>query len=336
MARGEKLSASLEALAEGFIRQADIGGVMYKDASSKEAARKAGELKKQERMYDLGVSLADQAGKDYSAVLEEVIKAEGLGNELPPDLAQRLEDAEIRLNDANAALGAVAPEGSGKQIPSFEGAAMAIINAVPDNTLEDWKVSVSKGEVVKEMNTQIDEYISRVYPSFSGRADIRTQFENTLKETLFAPKPPRSVIGMSEEQLNPGLISQASQGTQRFNPREGSRRETATTPGVAQRVPGTSGVFEGRTTPGPRGIGGSGGARPEVNLQDQAETAEGEATQRYMSQLSPAGQQYWQNFIQRQAMLGSVTARNQLMEEETQLSEEDRLILRQLHASMGI
>lgn len=330
MARGEKSSAFLDAISEGFIRQADIGGVMYKDAAAKEAARKAGELKQQERMYELGVSLAEQAAKDYSLVLEKVIEAEADDiDNVSPDLVRRLEEAEIRLNDANAALGAVAPEGSGKQIPSFEGAAMAIINAVPDNVLEDWKISVGKGQEVKEMNTQIDQYISRHYPSFSGRADIRTQFENTVKEALFAPKPPRSVIGMSEEQLNPGLISQA----------EDQQRDPYFSAGVGKlgiNFPQMGEDFvewgSGKSLP----FGSRGGSRPEVNLQDQAETAEGEAMQRFMSQLSPAGQQYWQNFIQRQAMLGSVTARNQLMEEETQLSEEDRLILRQLHASMGI
>ena len=40
MAKGEKISRALGSLSEGLVRQADIGGVMYKEAATKEAARK--------------------------------------------------------------------------------------------------------------------------------------------------------------------------------------------------------------------------------------------------------------------------------------------------------
>jgi len=49
-----------EAVSEGLIRQADIGGLMYKQAAAVESSRKAGELQQQERLWDVGVTLAAQ------------------------------------------------------------------------------------------------------------------------------------------------------------------------------------------------------------------------------------------------------------------------------------
>lgn len=333
MAKGEKISRALGSLSEGLVRQADIGGVMYKEAATKEAARKAGELKQQERMWDLQIKIAGQTDRDYETVLEAVIDAEeALVNEedtVSESLMTRFREAEIRRNEAYAALGAIAPGGGGGKIQyAFQAGALDIISR-NKSAVEDWKEMIAKGKTPLEFDTEIDRVLKDNYPDLVGNKEARSQFAEQLREALAAPSKPTSVIGMTDEELDPGLISQASQGTQRFNPREGSRRETATTPGVAQRVPGTAGEFEGRTTPGPRGIGGR-------SVKEDAEVAEEEAMQRYVSQLSPAGQQYWQQYLEETKTTKRVDVIESLQETFNQLSDSDRKIITQVQSAMGI
>tara|TARA_Y100000310_G_scaffold66686_2_gene62032 strand:+ start:2833 stop:3834 length:1002 start_codon:yes stop_codon:yes gene_type:complete len=333
MAKGEKISRALGSLSEGLVRQADIGGVMYKEAATKEAARKAGELKQQERMWDLQIKIAGQTDRDYETVLEAVIDAEeALVNEedtVSESLMTRFREAEIRRNEAYAALGAIAPGGGGGKIQyAFQAGALDIISR-NKSAVEDWKEMIAKGKTPLEFDTEIDRVLKDNYPDLVGNKEARSQFAEQLREALAAPSKPTSVIGMTDEELDPGLISQASQGTQRFNPREGSRRETATTPGVAQRVPGTAGEFEGRTTPGPRGIGGR-------SVKEDAEVAEEEAMQRYVSQLSPAGQQYWQQYLEETKTTKRADVIESLQEIFNQLSDSDRKIITQVQSAMGI
>lgn len=333
MAKGEKISRALGSLSEGLVRQADIGGVMYKEAATKEAARKAGELKQQERMWDLQIKIAGQTDRDYETVLEAVIDAEeALVNEedtVSESLMTRFREAEIRRNEAYAALGAIAPGGGGGKIQyAFQAGALDIISR-NKSAVEDWKEMIAKGKTPLEFDTEIDRVLKDNYPDLVGNKEARSQFAEQLREALAAPSKPTSVIGMTDEELDPGLISQASQGTQRFNPREGSRRETATTPGVAQRVPGTAGEFEGRTTPGPRGIGGR-------SVKEDAEVAEEEAMQRYVSQLSPAGQQYWQQYLEETKTTKRVDVIESLQETFNQLSDSDRKLITQVQSAMGI
>ena len=81
-----------EAVSEGLIRQADIGGLMYKQAASVESARKAGELKQQERLWDVGVQFAQQADSDYQTILEAIIEAESTeAAVVPPILFERFD-----------------------------------------------------------------------------------------------------------------------------------------------------------------------------------------------------------------------------------------------------
>tara|TARA_R100001086_G_scaffold46097_2_gene20376 strand:+ start:1176 stop:2201 length:1026 start_codon:yes stop_codon:yes gene_type:complete len=341
MAKGEKISRALGSLSEGLVRQADIGGVMYKEAATKEAARKAGELKQQERMWDLQIKIAGQTDRDYETVFNEVVKAEAdpsntitdaEGNEtiaIPDLLRERLEKAEIRRNEAYAVLGAIAPGGGGGKIQyAFKAHSLDIISR-NKSAVEDWKEMIAKGKTPLEFDTEIDRVLKDNYPDLVGNKEARSQFAEQLREALAAPSKPTSVIGMTDEELDPGLISQASQGTQRFNPREGSRRETATTPGVAQRVPGTAGEFEGRTTPGPRGIGGR-------SVKEDAEVAEEEAMQRYVSQLSPAGQQYWQQYLEETKTTKRADVIESLQEIFNQLSDSDRKLITQVQSAMRI
>jgi hypothetical protein len=333
MAKGEKISRALGSLSEGLVRQADIGGVMYKEAATKEAARKAGELKQQERMWDLQIKIAGQTDRDYETVLEAVIDAEeALVNEedtVSESLMTRFREAEIRRNEAYAALGAIAPGGGGGKIQyAFQAGALDIISR-NKSAVEDWKEMIAKGKTPLEFDTEIDRVLKDNYPDLVGNKEARSQFAEQLREALAAPSKPTSVIGMTDEELDPGLISQASQGTQRFNPREGSRRETATTPGVAQRVPGTAGEFEGRTTPGPRGIGGR-------SVKEDAEVAEEEAMQRYVSQLSPAGQQYWQQYLEETKTTKRADVIESLQEIFNQLSDSDRKLITQVQSAMRI
>ena len=68
------LSKGLEALSAGLLRQQQIGGLMYADASSKEAARKAGELKKNEQLYEALLEKAKAESAQSKAYAVEAAK----------------------------------------------------------------------------------------------------------------------------------------------------------------------------------------------------------------------------------------------------------------------
>ena len=68
------LSKGLEALSAGLLRQQQIGGLMYADASSKETARKAGELKKDEQLYEALLEKAKAESAQSKAYAVEAAK----------------------------------------------------------------------------------------------------------------------------------------------------------------------------------------------------------------------------------------------------------------------
>ena len=117
-------------------------------------------------------------------------------------------------------------------------------------------------------------------------------------------------------------MTQASQGTQRFKPRESRRGETVV---ISDRPEGTAGEYTGRTRPGPRGIGGT--------AKQQAEELNNAAMQRAMSQMSQQGQQYWQQYMEAKLREKRTDAIATLREEYNALSDADRQIVLQLHAA---
>ena len=339
MAKGEKISRALESLSEGLVRQADIGGVMYKEAATKEAARKAGELKQQERMWDLQIKIAGQTASDYETVFKEVVKAEAdpnnisiddKGNEtitIPDLLRERLQEAETRMNESYAVLGAIAPGGGGGKIQyAFKAHSLDIISR-NKSAIEDWKKMIAKGKTPSEFDTEIDRVLKDNYPDLVGNKEARSQFAEQLREALAAPSKPTSVIGMTDEELNPGLITQATK--QR---RPGMATDTG---GGTSPYQGVKNILTHNAVMGEPVEGPVGRSRQRFNAQEQAEVVEKEAMQRYVSQLSPAGQQYWQQYLEETKTTKRVDVIESLQETFNQLSDSDRKLITQIQSAMG-
>ena len=77
-------------------------------------------------------------------------------------------------------------------------------------------------------------------------------------------------------------------------------------------------------------------AKDFSNAQEQAEVVEKEAMQRYVSQLSPAGQQYWQQYLEETKTTKRADVIESLQETFNQVSDSDRKLITQVQSAMGI
>ena len=331
MAKGEKISRALESLSEGLVRQADIGGVMYKEAATKEAARKAGELKQQERMWDLQIKIAGQTDRDYETVLEAVIDAEEalVGEDtVSESLMTRFREAEIRRNEAYAALGAIAPGGGrGKIQYAFQAGALDIISR-NKSAVEDWKEMIAKGKTPSEFDTEIDEVLKRNYPDLVGNKEARSQFAEQLREALAAPSKPTSVIGMTDEELNPGLITQADRRP--YIKRGGSRMGGIPSVDIPRAA---SDFMEWGAGKRPFGSRRSVKEDRRLPVSDEAKLLESEAVKRQEGKLSEQGAQYWKKYAALVPSKGKLDAMlgEDMREEFNNLSAEDQMVILQLY-----
>ena len=323
-----------EAVSEGLIRQADIGGLMYKQAASVEAARKAGELKQQERLWDIGVSLAEVTSKDYQTVYEAVVEAEAGDNYDPNSaLAQRFKDAEIRMNKAYAKLGAIAPDGGGDIQYPFEATIKDILER-PTTTVkkvEDWRKTFAEGKTPKEVETWFKKALEE--NSLTGNASARQQLEEQFIAILQQPTKVEltaGALGGDVEGTGPvsspegqGIISQAT-----------SRGRVPTLPGTRPGALGT--VVDWMYSAGSQESGPVGRTKQlqqHRTVSEEAVELENTAMQRQISQMSQQGQQYWQKYMEAKLREKRTDAIATLREEYNALSDADRQIVLQLHAA---
>ena len=315
-----------EAVSEGLIRQADIGGLMYKQAASVESARKAGELKQQERLWDVGVQFAKQADSDYQTILEAIIEAESTeAAVVPPLLLERFEKAQSRRNEAYANLGAISPGGGGDVPFAFEATIKDILER-PTTTVkkvEDWRKTFAEGKTPKEVETWFKKALEE--NRLTGNASARQQLEEQFIAILQQPTKVELTAGARGGDIEgTGLMTQADQGgagpTRRLEGPEGSRRASVSIARDQEPIP----VHQPR---GPRGM------RTGESVQEAATELNNEAMQRTLSQMSQQGQQYWQKYMEAAQREGRTGAIKTLREEYNALSDADRQIVLQLHAA---
>ena len=329
----------LEAVSEGLIRQADIGGLMYKEAASTEAARKSGELKKAERLWEVGVTLAEQADKDYQVILEAVIEAEG-ANGITPELQKRFEDAEGRRNKAYANLGAVAPDGGGGIQYPFAANIKRVLDSAQIKHVEDWRDDFAEGKTPKMVNTLLEGILKN--QNLTGNAEARRQLEEQFILTLQQPTGEETRLAVTGADVEgAGLMTQAAQGA------GGTRKRMSTVEGggtspwqgakdVASVV--KSGVMYNAVTGDPveGAVGRSRQLEQHRTVGEEAVELENTAMQRAMSQMSQQGQQYWQQYMQAAQTEGRTSAISTLREAYNALSDADRQIVLQLQSALGI
>ena len=323
-----------EAVSEGLIRQADIGGLMYKQAASVEAARKAGELKQEERLWDVGVTLAAQTDKDYQTILEAVIEAEVEGP-LDPDsaLGQRFKDAEGRRNKAYAKLGAIAPAGGGDIQYPFEATIKDILER-PTTTVkkvEDWRKTFAEGKTPKEVETWFKKALEE--NSLTGNANARRQLEEQFITTLQQPTGEETRIAVTGADVEgTGLMTQAAQGAGGTG-----RRMTTVEGGGTSPIQGIKNINEFFQAEGTgEAVGRSKQLQQNRTVGEEAVELENTAMQRALSQMSQQGQQYWQQYMQAAQTEGRTSAISTLREAYNALSDADRQIVLQLQSALGI
>ena len=322
-----------EAVSEGLIRQADIGGLMYKQAASVESSRKAGELKQQEQAWAIGVQFAKRAESDYQTILEAIIEAESTeGFTITPELQQRFEDAQTRRNDAYANLGAISPGGGGAPQFTF-GSTIKQILSKPTTTVqkvEDWRKTFAEGKTPKELNTWFKEALDK--GGLAGNAEARKQLEAQFIEVLQQKTTPELTAGARGGDIEgTGLISQAAQEDGRL-PGIGGRAVKSFSDwvrkGLAEGGPeGRLPFFPESTTEQP--------SAAETSSQ-RASELDNAAMQRYISQMSQQGQQYWEQYMQAAQREGRSNAISTLRETYNALSDADRQIVLQLQSALGI
>ena len=313
-----------EAVSEGLIRQADIGGLMYKQAASVESARKAGELKQQERLWDVGVQFAKQADSDYQTILEAIIEAESTDTPIPALLTERFEQAQTRRNEAYAQLGAISPGGGGTPEFTFEASIKSILDAAKISDVEDWRETFAEGKTPRTVDTMLTRIIEK--GGLTGNAEARRQLEEQFLSALQQPTGEETRVAVTGSDIEgTGLITQADQGgagpTRRLEGQEGSRRASVSIARDQEPIPVHQPL-------GPRGIGGT--------ANQQAEELNNAAMQRAMSQMSQQGQQYWQKYMETAQREGRTNAISTLREAYNALSDADRQIVLQLQSALGI
>ena len=330
-----------EAVSEGLIRQADIGGLMYKQAASVEAARKAGELKQQERLWDVGVSLAEVASRDYQTILEAVIEAEGAEG-VPEALQQRFEQAETRLNEAYAKLGAVAPGGGGTPQFPFAAHIKRVLDSAQIKHVEDWRDDFAEGKTPKMVNTLLEGILKS--QNLTGNAEARRQLEEQFIATLQQPTGEETRLAVTSADVEgTGLMTQAAEG-------QGTPTYQSDVPGYSAGVGfgewWKRGVEKKRQRreetreSGGRLIEGIGRAEEylgevdwNLGIQEASSGLNNEAMQRTLSQMSQQGQQFWQKYMEAKAIEGREKAITTLREAYNALSDADRQLVLQLHAA---
>ena len=321
-----------EAVSEGLIRQADIGGLMYKQAASVEAARKAGELKQEERLWDVGVTLAAQTDKDYQTILEAVIEAEVEGP-LDPDsaLGQRFKDAEGRRNKAYAKLGAIAPAGGGDIQYPFSAHIKNILDKATIQQVEDWRKTFAEGKTPKFIETRFKEALEG--SGLTGNANARRQLEEQFITTLQQPTGEETRIAVTGADVEgTGLMTQAAQGAGGTG-----RRMTTVEGGGTSPIQGIKNINEFFQAEGTgEAVGRSKQLQQNRTVGEVAVELENTAMQRALSQMSQQGQQYWQQYMQAAQTEGRTSAISTLREAYNALSDADRQIVLQLQSALGI
>jgi hypothetical protein len=335
----------LEAVSEGLIRQADIGGLMYKEAASTESARKAGQLQEQERLWDIGVQFAKQADSDYQTILEAVIEAEATAGDIGLDpessIMKRFEQAQTRRNDSYANLGAISPGGGeGIQYP-FAASIKRTLDVARISDVEDWRKTFAEGKTPKTVNTLLETILDT--QNLTGNAEARRQLEEQFLSALQQPTKEEATAGARGGDIEgTGLISQAAQGTPSDQPGyeagvgfgewwkrgvEGKRLRREETRESGRRFISLFPNFA-------KGLGAS--IFEKSGVKEQASELNNVALQRALSQMSQQGQQYWEQYMQVAQREGRSNAISTLSEVYNALSEADRQIVLQLQSALGI
>ena len=320
-----------EAVSEGLIRQADIGGLMYKQAASVESARKAGELKQQERLWDIGVQFAKQADSDYQTILEAIIEAESTeAAVVPPLLLERFEKAQSRRNEAYANLGAISPGGGGDVPFAFEATIKDILER-PTTTVkkvEDWRKTFAEGKTPKEVETWFKKALEE--NRLTGNASARQQLEEQFIAILQQPTRVELTAGaLGADVEATGLMTQAAQG-----PSGTGRRMTTVEGGGTSPIQGVKNINEFFQAEGTgEAVGRSKQLQQHRTVSEEAVELENTAMQRALSQMSQQGQQYWQKYMEAKLREKRTDAIATLREEYNALSDADRQIVLQLHAA---
>ena len=323
-----------EAVSEGLIRQADIGGLMYKQGASVESARKAGELKQQERLWDVGVQFAKQADSDYQTILEAIIEAESTeAAVVPPLLLERFEDAQSRRNEAYANLGAISP-GGGRDVPFAFEATIKDILEKPTTTVkkvEDWRKTFAEGKTPKEVETWFKKALEE--NRLTGNASARQQLEEQFIAILQQPTKVELTAGaLGGDVEGTGLMTQAAQGSQGTG-----RRMTTVEGGGTSPIQGVKNINEFFKAEGTgEAVGRSKQLQQNRTVGEEAVELENTAMQRALSQMSQQGQQYWQQYMQAAQTEGRTSAISTLREAYNALSDADRQIVLQLQSALGI
>jgi len=332
-----------EAVSEGLIRQADIGGLMYKQAASVESARKAGELKQQERLWDIGVQFAKQADSDYQTILEAIIEAESMeGGVITPELQTRFEKAQSRRNEAYANLGAISPGGGGDVPFAFEATIKDILER-PTTTVkkvEDWRKTFAEGKTPKEVETWFKKALEE--NRLTGNASARQQLEEQFIAILQQPTKVELTAGaLGGDIEGTGLMTQAAQGSQGTRRRMSTVEGGGTSPWQGAKDVGSvvkAGVMYNAVTGDPveGAVGRSRQLEQNRTVAEEAVELENTAMQRALSQMSQQGQQYWQQYMQAAQTEGRTSAISTLREAYNALSDADRQIVLQLQSALGI
>tara|TARA_Y100000310_G_scaffold114170_1_gene112674 strand:+ start:664 stop:1677 length:1014 start_codon:yes stop_codon:yes gene_type:complete len=326
-----------EAVSEGLIRQADIGGLMYKQAASVESARKAGELKQQERLWDVQVQIAKEADADYQTILEAIVEAEGANLEITPKLQQRFEDAEIRREQAYAPLGVLSPGGGGRMEHTFVAAVKGLLDVATVEDAKDWRITFGEGKTPPPVNTMFKRILEE--RGLTGDKNAEQQLQEQFLSALQQPIKAEATAGaLGADIEGTGLMSQASQGSQ------GTRRSMTTVQGggtspwqgikdVGSVV--KAGVMYNAVTGDPveGAVGRSRQLEQNRTVAEEAVELENTAMQRQISQMSQQGQQYWQKYMEAKLREKRTDAIATLREEYNALSDADRQIVLQLHAA---
>ena len=322
-----------EAVSEGLIRQADIGGLMYKQAASVESARKAGDLKQQERLWDIGVQFAKQADSDYQTILEAIIEAESTDTPIPALLTERFEQAQTRRNEAYAKLGAISPGGGG-DVPFAFDATIKDILEKPTTTvkkIEDWRKTFAEGKTPKEVETWFKKALED--NRLTGNASARQQLEEQFIAILQQPTKVELTAGALGGDIEAtGLMTQAAQG-----PSGTGRRMTTVEGGGTSPIQGVKNINEFFQAEGTgEAVGRSKQLQQHRTVSEEAVELENTAMQRALSQMSQQGQQYWQQYMQAAQTEGRTSAISTLREAYNALSDADRQIVLQLQSALGI
>jgi len=331
-----------EAVSEGLIRQADIGGLMYKQAASVESARKAGELKQQERLWDIQVQIAKEADADYQTILEAIVEAEGANLEITPKLQQRFEDAEIRREQAYAPLGVLSPGGGGRMEHTFAAPIKGLLDVASIEDAKDWRITFGEGKTPPPVNTMFKRILEQ--RGLTGDKNAEQQLQEQFLAALQQPIKAETTAGALGADIEAtGLMSQADQG-------QGTPTYQSDQPGYSAGVGFAEwwgrGVDKNRERreetreSGRRLMEGIGRAHEylgevdwNLGVKEASSELNNEAMQRTLSQMSQQGQQFWKQYMEAKAIEGREKAITTLREAYNALSDADRQLVLQLHAA---